>query len=322
MFPDNALPMIPPIPSRTARPMPPVLLPALALILLSAPAVAGTRVLAAPDGDTPIRLGDGWLSTSANEFNLSTDAGRRVLVFGRSSTGDFSDAQVWMARRDGEGWTEPEQAPFSDSRWRHSDPWLTPDGRWLYFVSSRPAPGREDSREDLDLWRAPVDDGRVGTLEHLAAASSPGEELGPEVHHGWLVFNSSRSGGPAPLSLYRARLVDGVPAAAEPLPAPFNDGRVQGDLTYSPDGQTALFWSVRGDSTEPDLFITRRDDQGWTAATRMPAPFNAPGMDFTPSFSPDGRSLHWASQRDTGEGAGADRRADVFAARVDALDGP
>lgn len=306
-----------------------VVLPALVLALTvpGAPARAAERSLVEPAGDIPVLLGEGWLSTAANDFNLSTDAGERLLVFGRSSTGDFSDAQVWIARRDGgeagKGWTQPESAGFSDPRWRHSDPWLTPDGRWLYFVSNRPAPGREGSREDLDLWRAPVDDGRVGTLEHLAGASSPGEELGPEVHDGWLVFNSTRAGGPAPLSLYRAELGRDLaaPAAAEPMPAPFNDGRVQGDLTFSADGGLALFWSVRGDSQEPDLFAVRRDGAGWSAAVRLPAPFNAPGMDFTPSFSPDGRTLRWASQRGADPAAGADARADLYAAPVAGLEG-
>lgn len=298
----------------------PALLPALALALASAQSVAGTRSLETPDAASAMRLGEGWLSTSANDFNLSMDAGERLLVFGRSSTGDFSDAQVWMARRDGSGWDTPARAPFSDPRWRHSDPWLTPDGRWLYFVSNRPAPGRDEAREDLDLWRAPIEGGRVGALQHLAAASSPGEELGPELHQGWLLFNSTRSGGPAPLSLYRARLDKGLPLAPEPMPAPFNEGRVQGDLTFSPDGRTALFWSVRGESKEPDLFASRREGQGWSAAVRLPAPFNAAGMDFTPSFSADGRTLRWASQRMAdGTDAVEDGRADVYAARIDGL---
>ena len=293
----------------------------LALALLVPPAAAGAGTLEDPDAASAVRLGADWLSTEGNDFNLSMGADERLLVFGRSSRRDFHDAQIWMARREGDGWSDPEPAPFTDARWRHSDPWLTPDGRWLYFVSSRPAPGREAAREDLDLWRAPLLDGRIGSLEHLAAASSPGEELGPELHDGWLVFNSTRKGGPAPMALYRARLVEGVAAVPEPMPAPFNDGRVQGDLTFSPDGRSALFWSVRGDSPEPDLFLTRRHGHGWSAAVRLPAPFNAPGMDFTPAFSADGRVLRWASQRPAQEGAAtADGRADLYAARSDGLD--
>jgi hypothetical protein len=288
------------------------------LALGLATTAASAFVLEAPDGDAPVRLGPGWLSTDANEYNLSTDADSRLLVFGRSTTGDFQDAKIWMAARDGDGWSKPALAAFSDPRWRDSDPWLTSDGRWLYFVSNRPAPDREP-RDDMDLWRAPVVNGRIGAPEHLAAASSPGEELGPEVHDGWLVFNSTRADGPARLALYRARVADDV-GPAEAMPAPFNDGLAQGDLTFSPDGRVALFWSIRGDTRDPDLFVTHRDGDGWSAARRVPAPFNGPGMDFTPAFSVDSTRVTWASQRTpAGDAVDAARRADLYVARSEVL---
>lgn len=292
---------------------------ALALACVATSAFAGAHRLEALAAHEATRLGDGWLSTPANDYNLSLDARATRLVFARSSTGDFEDARIWFARRAGDGWTAPEPAPFTDPRWRDSDPWLTPDGDWLYFVSNRPAPTRDASRHDLDLWRAPVTVAGIGTPEHLAAASSIGEELGPEVHAGRLTFNSTRAGGPAPLALYAAPLSDGGPGEATALPAPFNDGRAQGDLTFSPDGRSALFWSIRGDSREPDLFLVRRAGDAWSPAIRLPAPFNAPGMDFTPAWSADGRTLRWASQRarpgDTTTGA-----ADLYAADAAPLD--
>ncbi|NYZ63194.1 PD40 domain-containing protein [Luteimonas deserti] len=286
--------------------------PVLLLSCMAAGAAPASYRLEPAQAGTATRLGSGWLSSEANDYNLSTDARERLLVFGRSTTADFSDARIWISRRTRDGWADPAPAAFSDPRWRDSDPWLTPDGRWLYFVSNRPAPGRDSARDDLDLWRARVTRAGFGPLEHLAAPSSAGEELGPEVHGGALTFNSTRSGGPAQLALYRARLVNGQPAAAEALPAPFNDGIAQGDLTFSPDGRIALFWSIRGDTREPDLFAVHRTGTGWSAAIRLPAPFNAPGMDFTPAFSADGRALRWASQRAAdGASPGNQGRADI-----------
>ncbi|KFN45176.1 PD40 domain-containing protein [Arenimonas metalli] len=285
--------------------------------LLLTLSVAAAEVAPHQPGDpgpaTPTPTGAGWLSTEAND-NLSLTADGRRLVFGRSPTGDFENAQVLMATREEGPWSAPEPVFSPRPGGRDSDPWLTPDGAWLYFVSDRPAPSRADDRKDMDLWRAPLVDGRVGEPEHLAAASSPGEELGPEVHDGALYFNSTRPGGPAPLAIYRAPvLADGI-GPAEAMPAPFNEGQVQGDLTFSPDGSTALFWSVRGDLREPDLFAVVRRGDSWSEAIRLPAPFNAPGMDFTPAFTADGRTLYWASQRENAEG-----RADVVALSADEL---
>ena len=158
-------------------------------------------------------------------------------------------------------------------------------------------------------------DGQFGTPEHLAVPSSLGEELGPEVHGDWLVFNSTRPGGPAQLSLYRAALVDMQPGEAKALHGPFNDGIAQGDLTYSPNGEFAVFWSIRGDSRDPDLFAVRRQGGGWSPAIRLPAPFNAPGMDFTPAFTADGERVRWASQRQAeADGADPAGNADLYQA--------
>lgn len=290
------------------------LVASLVISLVAAAADATTHQPGNPGPGAPVPTGAGWLSTDANDYNLSLTADGRRLVFGRSPTGDFENAQVWMATRESGAWSAPEPVFAPRPGGRDSDPWLTPDGAWLYFVSDRPAPGRADDRKDMDLWRAPLAEGRVGEPEHLAAASSPGEELGPEVHGGALYFNSTRPGGPAPLAIYRAPvLADGIgPAVA--MPAPFNEGQVQGDLTFSPDGGIALFWSVRDESREPDLFAVMRAGDGWSEAIRLPPPFNAAGMDFTPAFTADGRTLYWASQRENAEG-----RADVVALSTDEL---
>jgi Tol biopolymer transport system component len=136
-----------------------------------------------------------------------------------------------------------------------------------------------------------------GSPEHLAAVASDGDELGPELHDGWLYFNSARKGGPAKLSIYRAQRDGGGFSAPQPLPSPFNDGTLQGDFTLSPDGRVALFWSRRGDSDELDLFASCKAVKDWSPAVRLPGPLNAAGMDFTPAFSADGQALYFSSLR-------------------------
>jgi hypothetical protein len=303
--------------------------------VFSAMALGGEAVLPAPapppsdqDGEAvsgaALRLAPGTLSTPRNEYNLSEAATLRV--FARSDAG-FANSRIWRQRRVGGGWSAPEQAPLSPG-FADSDPWLTPDGRWLYFVSNRPAAGRAADRRDLDLWRLAVDaGGGFGEPEHLGAAvNSPGYEFGPELHDGVLYFNSTRAGGPAALALYRAALGDdGLPGGAEALPAPFNDGAQQGDFTLSPDGRYALFWSQRAGSAAGDLYAVRRHGEGWdSTAIRLPSPFTSAGFDFTPSFSADGRLLRFASDRapaglsETGPGAGG--LADLYAVPVADLD--
>lgn len=240
-------------------------------------------------------IGAGWLSGDRNDYNLSLDAGETRLVFARSQP-EFKQAQIWTAQRDGDRWSAPQPVPFSDPRYSDSDPWLTPDGSALYFISNRPVQG-EAPRADTDLWWVRVTAAGFGAPEHLGDVSSEGQELGPELHDGWLYFNSTRAGGPARLSIYRARLAGNGFEMPEALGAPFNDGQAQGDFTLSPDGRVALFWSIREGSKDGDLFASVREGAGWSKAVRLPSPINANGFDFTPSFSADGRTLRFASMR-------------------------
>jgi hypothetical protein len=261
---------------------------------------APTRTLPVAREGAAQRVGEGWLSGNRNDYNLSLDASGQQMVFARSAAG-FKDSHIWFAQRDGRGWTEPAPVPFSDPRYKDSDPWLTPDGGTLYFVSNRPVSG-ETPNSSLDIWRVAAGAGGFGTPEHLAAVASTGDELGPELHDGVLYFNSARSGGPAQLSIYRAQVKGRSFDAPQALAAPFNDGRIQGDFTLAPDGQVAVFWSRRGESPEVDLFASCKGAKGWSPAIRLPAPLNGTGMDFTPAFSADGSTLYFASLRG-GDGA-------------------
>ena len=267
-------------------------------------------------------LGEGWLSTARNEYNLSMDAAERWMVFARSDA-DFAHARIYFSRRQGLRWETPVELQLSSLRYKDSDPWLTPDGRTLYFISDRPLHGDEPNGS-LDIWRVSFDDGHIGVPEHLDVVASPKSEMGPELHDGWLYFNSSRPGGPAKVSLYRAKQVGDGFSLPEPLGAPFNDGQRQGDFTLSPDGRRAAFWRQAKDDSDEALYMTCRVDGGWSPAIRLPARVNGNGMEFTPTFSADGKRLRFAAFRPADVSAGPDSvrngQANLFEVATSTLD--
>lgn len=236
------------------------------------------------------------ISSPLNDYNPSSDAGERMVVLARSEA-EFRNARIFVSQMTGEGWSKAVPISFTDERYADSDPWLTPDGRTLYFISDRPAAGREAGRTDYDIWRSNKAAQGWSDPERLGPeVNGRGQELGPELHRGVLYFSSARRSGSGGLDIYRAE-ADGLAfKPATLLDGPFNTAGNESDFTISPDGRAAMFWRSLGE--RGTIHISYRDGSKWSAPTPLPIQINAGPFNFTPSFSSDGRRIRYASTQD------------------------
>ena len=115
----------------------------------------------------------------------SSDSGRRTIYRSELRNG---------------AWSAPAPAPFS-GEFSDDDPFVSPDGRWLYFVSERPADD-SDEEADADIWRYDLLDGE--RLQHLSVNSEAAEYSPVVTASGTLYFASARDGGFGQGDLYRA----------------------------------------------------------------------------------------------------------------------
>lgn len=249
-------------------------------------------------------------SSADNDYNPSFDQSERAMVFARSKP-EFKDARIFVSHRAKKGWSTPQPISFSDPRYSDSDPWLTPDRRTLYFVSNRPT-ASEPGKKDLDIWRSHRTTAGWSAPEHVAGVSSRGPELGPELHDGVLTFSSVRPGGKGGLDIYAARLGKNGFETPQLLEGPFNSAESDSDFTRSSDGRAAAFW--RGGKGGASIYIAYRRGNGWSEPVKLPQNANPGPFNFTPSFSRDGRSLWFASNKvRAGQEAG---NADIFIASL------
>jgi hypothetical protein len=84
-------------------------------------------------------------------------------------------------------------------------------------------------------------------------------------------------------------------------------------LAIRPDGMQRVWGAIgRGEAGQLDLWESHRLARGlWSEPARLP--FNGPGEDFDPAFSPDGRRLYFHSER-----AGGFGQTDIYVAGVEA----
>src|SRR5262249_6021223 len=132
----------------------------------------------------------------------------RTLYFVRS-TPQFTDWKIWTSRWSDGRWSTPEMAPFSGKH-RDADPYVTADGKQLYFISDRPVDGRQDGKpkEDMDVWvmSRPAGGGWGEPRTLGPPVNSDGNEGLPRpAASGTLYFGSDRPGGQGRTDLYRSR---------------------------------------------------------------------------------------------------------------------
>ena len=204
---------------------------------------------------------------------------------------------IHVTRRTDLGWTPPEPAPFSGTH-HDSDPFVTPDGRELFFVSDRPPPSGPPGGQEI--WVVRLDGDESAEPEHVGAVSSPADEYSPVLTaSGDLYFASARPGGSGQGDLYVSRRGGNGFGPVRSLGPGVNSPFGEWNLVVSPR-EDVLILEASGralnQSTPGDLYLSVRREGVWASAVPLTT-LNTTGSDLLPRFSPDGARLLYATSR-------------------------
>jgi Tol biopolymer transport system component len=270
---------------------------ALLSLLASLPPRPSAGQAAASD-PTPQLFAPGVVSTGDIEFGPAFEPDGKTVYFSKGSPGVRRVSWIVVSRFVAGAWTAPEIAPFS-GRYSDLDPTLSPDGKTLFFASTRPTEGTAP-RPDFDLWVVEKTARGWGEPRSLGApVNGPGMETTTSVTaDGTLYFASGgRDAGRPGRRLFRSRLVDGRYQEPEPLPAPIDGGEEDSNQYVSPDGSVMLFSSKRPGSPDPALYVSRFVQGAWTTPLNANPRLNAEFSPYTPLVSPDRKTLYFTSQK-------------------------
>jgi Tol biopolymer transport system component len=224
------------------------------------------------------------ISSAEFESHAAFDPRNGDIYFVRS-TPNFEGWYIVYSKCVSSGWSTPSLPPFAGDG-VEADPWFTPDGRSLLFISTRTSDGVRKS--DLDIWQ--VDRDLTGAwLEPRRLpepVNSPGQEWFPRIGpDGWLYFGSNRSGGIGSTDIWRASREPSGRWSVENLGEPVNTSRNEYEAQISPDETKLIVMADDG------LYEFRRSGNQWAQRRRLPSPINLDADEVGPLFSPSGRTL-------------------------------
>src|SRR5262245_5512763 len=150
----------------------------------------------------PTIFGAGIISTGEFDSHPTFMPDGKTLYFVRSAP-NFNFWTILVSRFEKGKWSEPEIAPFS-GQYSDADPFITSDGKRLYFISNRPV--AEKKTQDLDIWFVEqTSKGVWSEAKNIGAPiNSDGAEWYPTMtKDGTIYFGSDRAGGKGRTDIYR-----------------------------------------------------------------------------------------------------------------------
>ncbi len=247
-----------------------------------------------PPGATPQVFARGIVSTDDIEHSAPafSAAGNEVFWFVNRPPGP--DNEKWWSwdmtmRRVGDKWTAPAVSAY------RGVPFLSNDGRRLYFDFSGPSPdGKPEGpyfvERQGNRWTEQKSIGLVARFPELRFAYVPSFTRNGTVYFSGFAVEPKLNSG-----IYRAELVNGEYAKPELLPRNINlPPFLNGTPFIAPDESFLLFSSNRRDPDhdDGDLYISRRlADGSWTDPVSLGEPVNSDMQERFPMVSPDGKYL-------------------------------
>lgn len=251
------------------------------------------------EAKTPKLFAPGIVSTDlieAGPLTFSSDG--RTAYFTVWSPDHFISVLCESNYKDS-AWTEPVILPFS-GKFIDEHPFLSPDGKKLFFSSARPLSEKSNIPKDHDIWCVERNGESWGKPIRLSdSINSPYGEFSPCItSDGTLFFTHYGTNGGTQGDIYYSESKGEVYSkrkriASDSINTPLNEWHVY----VSADKKYMFYTTLNkpGARGNEDLFISKRENDKWLDP--IPFPFNGVDHDYCASITPNGKFLCYTSER-------------------------
>lgn len=192
---------------------------------------------------------EGDINTEFDEGTPAFSPDGSMVYFTRARRDAVSptSTEIFVANRSGNKWGNAKKVEIvKDTTSVFAHPAVSPDGKYLYFVSDMPG-----GYGGKDLWRAPFAGSDFGPVENLGdQINTAGDEMFPTFRHdGNLYFSSDGHPGMGGLDIFKARQDEWGIWHIENMKAPVNSqGDDFGMTFFQQEEDNGFFASNRGDA--------------------------------------------------------------------------
>jgi len=200
-------------------------------------------------------------------------------------------------------WQQPEVAAFSNPG-HNADPFITSDGKKLFFWSNGPAVKGGETTNNSDIWYVNKTESGWSEPHRLDSVINTKEwQIFPTVaSNGNLYFSSNYPDSKGRFDIYMSEYKDGKYTKPVNLGDSINTEYLEQEPYISPDECYLIFASDRHapNTNDWDLYISfKREDGTWSKAKNMGSDINSKAKDMAPLVTSDGKYLFFSSYRTT-----------------------
>lgn len=256
---------------------------------------------------TPVLFAEGIISTKENnEFHLAFSPNGKTAYFSRR-IGDEKQ-KIWETTFENAKWTEPQIASFSTDR--DETPFVSPDGKYLFFGSSRPIDGKPSKGNfDMNIWQTENIDGKWSdpkplpeTINRIQVEKeewpSSNENLIFSID-GSTYYYSTMMRGTKAIDIYKTVFENGQFSTPKKVEGIFDNEKFwKYSPVLSPDGEYLIFnsYEATGGRGGEDIYVCKKTQDGWTSAKNIGSIVNTEAEEGSVNFSSDGKYFFFSRE--------------------------
>jgi tetratricopeptide (TPR) repeat protein len=227
-------------------------------------------------------------TTRDRDITFSSDMNE--LYFTRSINRQL---KIYIMKKVNGVWTMPQPASFTDE-YQSAEPVFSPDGRKLFYISTRPLSGSGDE-DNFNIWFVKKENENWGIPKRLSESIDFYPTFTKENK---VYFTDAQN------DLYTAELKNSQLVNRQKLSENINTIGAEYNSMVAHDESYLIFTSFGwGDGFGGgDLFISFKDENGdWNKPINMGGGINSNGHEYCPSLSPDGKYLFFTSNKNNSD---------------------